>query len=60
MCFGRMISLDPGRHDGEGGYQGFSDRNATYFAVDDLTRDLEPGGTDDEDGDAGDEDADAG
>ncbi len=37
MCFDRLISLDPGQHDGEGSYQGFSDRNTTYFVVDQLT-----------------------
>lgn len=59
MCFGRMISLDPGRHDGEGGYQGFSDRNAAYFVVEDLTRGLDPDAAGGESGDEGDEDADA-
>lgn len=53
MCFGRPISLDPGRHDGEGSYQEFSDRNASYFVIDQLT------GGDDDDGDAeGSEDSD--
>jgi hypothetical protein len=37
MCFSRLISLDPGQHDGEGSYQGFADRNSTYFVVDQLT-----------------------
>ena len=46
MCFGRLISLDPGQHDGEGSYQGFADRNSTYFVVDQLT------GGDEEDNDS--------
>jgi hypothetical protein len=46
MCFSRLISLDPSRHDGEGTYQGFSDRNSTYFVVDQLT------GEDKEEGDS--------
>jgi hypothetical protein len=53
MCFGRLFSLDPGRHDGEGTYQGFSERNTTYFTVDETMRHVD--GVDDA---AGDPDAD--
>jgi hypothetical protein len=56
MCFGRLFSLDPGRHDGEGTYQGFSERNATYFTVDETMRHVDGG--DDADGDSGEADED--
>jgi hypothetical protein len=45
MCFGRLFSLDPGRHDGEGTYQGPAERNTTYFAVDEMMQGV--GGGDD-------------
>ena len=51
MCFSRLISLDPGRHDGEGTYQGFSDRNTTYFVVDQLTGEEKEDGDSDDDSD---------
>jgi hypothetical protein len=47
MCFGRLFSLDPSRHDGEGTYQGFSERNTTYQAVDEMMQGV--GGDDDPD-----------
>ena len=50
MCFGRLFSLDPGRHDGEGTYQGPAERNTTYFAVDEMMQGV--GGGDDSDPDS--------